>query len=172
MVWLCAEVSRKFMFIQGMNAVQVTSEDIHAHQFVQHMLIPPTDPRIQNPILCESPGEKCLPGEEVRCLIGLHFGCHCDHIRLCFPHASHCTVYNSTHSLSCGFWICSIIHYWFHLLPVKGLVVQSGYFRLCDDVGMPCSRGILLSFIDKSSCVQVQHKFFRCRWLVGHSTGH
>jgi len=30
--------------------VQVTSEDIHAHQLVQHMLIPPTDPRIQNPI--------------------------------------------------------------------------------------------------------------------------
>ncbi|CAK9877171.1 unnamed protein product [Sphagnum jensenii] len=100
---VASEVSRKFIFIQGMNTVQVTSEDIHAHQFVQHMLIPPTDPRIQNPILCESPGEKCLPGEEVRCLTGLHIGCHCDHIRLCFPHASHCTVYNSTHSLSCGF---------------------------------------------------------------------
>jgi len=100
---VATEVSRKYMFIQGMSAVQVTSEDIHAHQFVQHMLIPPTDRRIQNPILCESPGEKCLPGEEVRCLTGLHVGCHCDHIRLCFPHASHCTVYNSTHSLSCGF---------------------------------------------------------------------
>ncbi|CAM6049275.1 unnamed protein product [Sphagnum compactum] len=101
------EVSRKFMFIQGMSetqaAVQVTAEDIHAHQFVQHMRISPTDPRNQNPILCESPGEKCLPGEEVRCLTGSHVGCHCDHIRLCFPRASHCTVYNSTHSLSCGF---------------------------------------------------------------------
>lgn len=103
---VATEVGRKFMVIEGLDeaqSVEVTSRDIHGQQFVRRMLTPPADPKTQNPVLCESTGKNCLPGEEVQCLKGYHTGCQCKHIRLCFPQASQCTVYNGTHTQSCGF---------------------------------------------------------------------
>jgi len=108
---VATEAARKYMTIQDLARMQAEAaqlaDRIELSQFAaRRLLTPPGEvAKITNglPLLCQSPGMECLPGEEVRCDFGRHEGCDCAYIKACFPRASECTKFNATHVTTCGF---------------------------------------------------------------------
>ncbi|KAG0568567.1 hypothetical protein KC19_6G029500 [Ceratodon purpureus] len=111
-------MSRKYMTMQDLARMQAEADSrltqlyelnkaltntLTANTQARKLLSPSAVREDVLPLLCQSPGMECLPGEEVRCEMGRHEGCDCGYIRACFPQASECTFFNVTHIASCGF---------------------------------------------------------------------
>jgi len=100
------EAGRKWVAVSDLSTTQTkeveTTHDDTIHQ-VARRLLTPAKPGSQIPALCQTPEPECEEGVSVTCMHPSLIGCDCNFIKLCYPNASRCSRFNSTHTVPCGF---------------------------------------------------------------------